>query len=169
MNRPYTVRYYRQLVEEIRRAMPLASIGSDIIVGFPGETDAEFEEMRQVVDTLPLTYLHVFPYSDRPGTVAAGLSSKVDGIAIRERARQMRAIGDRMAREFRRTVLGRSLRGLTVDDGSAAVTENYLKVRLSEPRPRNEWVQITIDTSEPIVTGTVQESCAGSAGPGLRT
>jgi threonylcarbamoyladenosine tRNA methylthiotransferase MtaB len=154
MNRPYTVDYYRRLVENIRRALPLASIGSDIIVGFPGETEAEFAEMRQVVSIMPLTYLHVFPYSDRPGTVAAGLSSKVDGSAIRERARQIRAIGDCMAREFRRTVLGRSLRGLTVDDGSAVVTENYLKVRLSEPKPRNEWVQVRIDASEPIVAGT---------------
>jgi threonylcarbamoyladenosine tRNA methylthiotransferase MtaB len=155
MRRPYTVAYYRSLVERIRTAMPDASIGSDIIVGFPGETGAQFVEMEALLERLPLTYLHVFPYSDRPGTAAANLQPKVDGVAIRQRAREIRAIGERMAHNFRQSQVGKTRRALTVDDGSTAVTENYLKVRLTDLRQRNEWVRIRIDNAEPAVIGTV--------------
>jgi threonylcarbamoyladenosine tRNA methylthiotransferase MtaB len=147
MDRPYTVSYYRRLVGRIRTAIPHASIGSDIIVGFPGEDDTHFADMRAVLDGLPLTYLHVFPYSDRPGTKAAGLRPKVDGAAIRERARAVREIGERKASAFRRSQIGRTLRALTVDDGRSVVTDNYLKLRLEESRQRNEWVQVRV-TSE---------------------
>lgn len=147
MERPYTVSYYRRLLERIRAAIPHASIGSDIIVGFPGEDSVHFADMRAVLDDLPLTYLHVFPYSDRPGTKAAGLKPKVDGAAIRERAREVREIGERKASAFRRSQIGRTLRALTVDDGRSVVTSNYLKLRLEEPQQRNEWVHVRV-TSE---------------------
>jgi threonylcarbamoyladenosine tRNA methylthiotransferase MtaB len=155
MQRPYTAADYRILVERIRSEMPDASIGSDIIVGFPGETEVQFLEMQMLLESLPLTYLHVFPYSDRPGTAAAALHPKVDGVAVRQRARDIRAIGERMASNFRKSQIGKTKRALTVDDGSAAVTGNYLKVRLSNPRQRNEWVRVRIDAAEPAVNGTV--------------
>ena len=148
MRRPYTVAYYRGLIEGIRRLIPDASIGSDIIVGFPGETEAQFDEMRSVLDQLPLTHLHVFPYSDRPGTAAARLHPKVDGRAIRERGREVREISARMTRRFRQSQVGRSMRALTVDDGRSAVTGNYLKVRLTEPRRRNEWITVRVPDGE---------------------
>ena len=148
MRRPYTVAYYRGLIEGIRRLIPDASIGSDIIVGFPGETEAQFDEMRSVLDQLPLTHLHVFPYSDRPGTAAARLHPKVDGRAIRERGREVREISARMTRRFRQSQVGRSMRALTVDDGHSAVTGNYLKVRLTEPRRRNEWITVRVPDGE---------------------
>jgi threonylcarbamoyladenosine tRNA methylthiotransferase MtaB len=144
MRRPYTVAYYRGLIEGIRRLIPDASIGSDIIVGFPGETDAQFNEMRALLDQLPLTHLHVFPYSDRPGTVASRLYPKVDGCTIRERGRAVREISERMARLFRQSQIGKTMRALTVDDGCSAVTANFLKLRLPEGRPRNEWVNVTV-------------------------
>ena len=148
MRRPYTVAFYRDLVERIRATMLDASIGSDIIVGFPGETSAQFDEMRRVLEQLPLTHLHVFPYSDRPGTIAARLQPKVDGREIRERARAVRAIGERMARRFRQSQIGRTVRALTVDDGRSVVTENYLKLRLAEPRRRNEWVRVRVKSEQ---------------------
>jgi len=151
MRRPYTVSYYRDLIERIRRARPHAAIGSDIIVGFPGETPDHFDQMRRVLEALPLTHLHVFPYSDRPGTDASRRHPKVDGRDIRERAREIRAIGERLAARFRASQVGRTLRALTVDDGRSAVTGNYLKVRLSEGRGRNEWVQIAVRGGEPLV------------------
>jgi threonylcarbamoyladenosine tRNA methylthiotransferase MtaB len=144
MRRPYTVRYYRSLVDRIRTALPHASIGSDIIVGFPGETAAHFNEMRMVIEKLPLTHLHVFPYSDRPGTDASRMFPKVDGRDVRERGREVRAIGERMARRFKASQAGRTIRALTVDDGQSVVTDNYLKLRLDVRQPRNEWVHVRV-------------------------
>ena len=145
MCRPYTANAYRQLVERIRRLMSHASIGSDIIVGFPGETAAEFDRTESLLRDLPLTHVHVFPYSDRPGTVASTQPDKVDGATIRERGQRLRAIGQELSSRFRRSQAGTIRRALTVDDGRAAVTDNYLKVRLDHQRPRNQWVEIRID------------------------
>jgi threonylcarbamoyladenosine tRNA methylthiotransferase MtaB len=150
MRRPYTAGQYERLVNGIRDRVPHASIGSDIIVGFPGETDAHFEEMRGILTTLPMTHLHVFPYSDRPGTEASSMSGKVDGITIRARGREIREIGNEMTRRFRRMQVGSATRALTVDDGWSAVTPNYLKVTLDAQRPRNQWVQVRIDGGEPL-------------------
>jgi threonylcarbamoyladenosine tRNA methylthiotransferase MtaB len=148
MRRPYTVAFYRDLIDRIRCVLPDAAIGSDIIVGFPGETARHFEEMHRVLTALPLAYLHVFPYSDRPGTEAARLPSRVDGREIRDRAREIRAIGERMARTFRQSQVGRTLQAITVDDGRAAVTGNYLKLRLEERRARNQWVYVTVQSDD---------------------
>lgn len=145
MRRPYAVAQYRQLVERIHRVMPHASIGSDVIVGFPGETSAEFDQTVSLLGALPLTHLHVFPYSDRPGTEASSLRDKVDGVTIRERGQRVRAIGSEMSSRFRRSHTGTVRRALTVDDGWSAVTDNYLKVRLDEQHPRNRWIDARID------------------------
>ena len=145
MRRPYTVSYYRRLIERVRTALPHAAIGSDIIVGFPGEAAVHVAEMRTALADLPLTHLHVFPYSDRPGTAAARLQPKVDGGEIRERGCQVRAMGERMAQRFRESQVGCTLRGLTVDDGGSVVTGNYLKLRLDVRRARNEWVRVRVE------------------------
>jgi threonylcarbamoyladenosine tRNA methylthiotransferase MtaB len=144
MRRPYTASYYRDLVARIRRAMPHAAIGSDVIVGFPGETETQFRRSCDLLDRLPLTHLHVFPYSDRPGTDATAMQPKVDGTAIRERGREIRAIGARLSDRFRRSQAGTIRRALTVDDGWSAVTDNYFKVRLAEHHARNEWIDVRV-------------------------
>ena len=87
MRRPYTSEYYRRLVSDVRDRLPDAAIGSDMIVGFPGETEADADLNLAYLDESPLTYLHVFPYSDRPGTDATGMAGKVPGPVIRERGR----------------------------------------------------------------------------------
>jgi threonylcarbamoyladenosine tRNA methylthiotransferase MtaB len=145
MRRPYSVAYFEGLVGSIREAMPHASIGSDLIVGFPGEDASQHADTCVLLERLPLTHLHVFPYSDRPGTDAAAMPGKVEGCDIRERGRAIRAIGARMAASFRSAQAGRVRRALVVDDGCSAVTDNYLKVRLPQPRRRNEWVDAVID------------------------
>jgi len=157
MRRPYTVSYYRGLVDRIKTALPHASVGSDIIVGFPGETAAHFTEMRTVLEDLPLTHLHVFPYSDRPGTEASRIYPKVDGIEVRERGRDVRAIGDRMMRRFKASQVGRTLRALTVDDGRSVVTENYLKLGLDAPRPRNERIDVRVEGGDPLVARAISQ------------
>jgi threonylcarbamoyladenosine tRNA methylthiotransferase MtaB len=145
MRRPYSSAYYSGLVERIRMTLPHAAIGSDIIVGFPGETEAHFGDMSRLLEALPLTHLHVFPYSDRPGTEASRMCPKVDGRAVRERGRAVREIGERMSRRFKASQAGRTLRALTVDDGQSVVTGNYLKLRLDARRTRNEWVDVRVE------------------------
>ena len=156
MRRPYTVSFYRSLVDRIKAVLPHASVGSDIIVGFPGETSSHFVEMRSVLEQLPLTHLHVFPYSERPGTAASRLLPKVDGRRIRERGRETRAIGERMSREFLESQVGRTLRGLSVDDGRTIVTGNYLKLRLDQRQPRNEWVRVRVEPARQAAVTRIQ-------------
>jgi threonylcarbamoyladenosine tRNA methylthiotransferase MtaB len=144
MRRPYTIEYYRALVDAIRSSIPHASIGSDIIVGFPGETDDDFGELSSYLQSSPLTHVHVFPYSDRPGTAASTRRDKIPGAIVRERARVIREIGHRLAAAFRASQVGSVHRGLTLEDGSLVVTGNYLKVRIPPGRTRNEWVRVRI-------------------------
>ena len=150
MGRPYTIDYYRGLVDAIRTRIPHASIGSDIIVGFPGETNDEFGELRAYLESSPLTHLHVFPYSDRPGTRATRCMEKVHGSIVRERTRAVRDIGQRLTVAFRESQIGTVHRGLTLEDGSLVVTGNYLKVRIPPGLARNEWVGVRITAA----TGT---------------
>jgi threonylcarbamoyladenosine tRNA methylthiotransferase MtaB len=144
MRRPYTIEYYGNLVDRIRTQMPNASIGSDIIVGFPGETDQDFECLAAYLLQSPLTHLHVFPYSDRPGTAAAALPSKVHGSVVRERGIRLRTISQQLSTRFRRAQIGAVHRALTLDDGSVAVTGNYLKLRIPPGRARNEWIEVRV-------------------------
>jgi threonylcarbamoyladenosine tRNA methylthiotransferase MtaB len=144
MRRPYTIAYYSTLVDRIRTGIPQASIGSDVIVGFPGETDQDFECLADYLDGSPLTHLHVFPYSDRPGTSAAALPDKVHGSIVRERANRLRAISQRLSSRFRLAQIGTVHRALTLDDGTLAVTGNYLKVKIPVGRTRNEWIDVRV-------------------------
>jgi len=144
MSRPYTIAYYDGLVDFIRGRIPHASIGSDVIVGFPGETDNDFEQLLAYLERSPLTHVHVFPYSDRPGTAATSMSGKVPGAVVRERGRRVREVAARLAERFRQSPIGTVRPGLTLDDGSSVVTDNYLKLRIPAGRPRNERVRVLI-------------------------
>jgi threonylcarbamoyladenosine tRNA methylthiotransferase MtaB len=155
MRRPYTLAYYRRLVERIRSEMPHASIGSDVIVGFPGETDDDFARLESYLASSPLTHLHVFPYSDRPGTEAALHPSKVHGGVVRERAGVLRSIGHELNRHFHRSQNGTVRPGLTIEDGSVVVTDNYLKVKIPQGLLRNEWVKVNVTVDGDRLTGTL--------------
>jgi threonylcarbamoyladenosine tRNA methylthiotransferase MtaB len=144
MRRPYTLDYYRRLVDDIVTRLPHASIGSDVIAGFPGETDEDFVRNVEYLTASPLSHLHVFPYSDRPGTEAAAMNGKVDGRTTRERGAELRRIGAELSRRFREAQIGTLRPGLTLDDGTVAVTDNYLKVRIPAGRRRNERVVVRI-------------------------
>jgi len=150
MRRPYRAGDFRGVAANIHARLPNAAIGTDVIVGFPGETDPDFAATVSVLESLPLAYAHVFPYSDRPGTAASALTAKVDGNVIRDRARVVRDIAARKSAEFRRNQVGRAMKALTVDDGASVVTGNYLKVRISNPQPRNSWVTVTIANADPL-------------------
>jgi threonylcarbamoyladenosine tRNA methylthiotransferase MtaB len=155
MRRPYTLDYYRRLVDSIAERMPSASIGSDMIAGFPGESAQDFRANLDYLPGSPLTHLHVFPYSDRPGTAATAMPGKVDGIAVRERGSALRAIGSELARRFRQAQVGAVRRALTLEDGSLVVTDNYLKVRIAPGLARNERVSVRIDEAGETLYGSV--------------
>jgi threonylcarbamoyladenosine tRNA methylthiotransferase MtaB len=144
MRRPYTIEYYAALVDDIRRRIPHASIGSDAIVGFPGERDEDFEMFANYLERSPLTHVHVFPYSDRPGTEATSIPGKVAGPVVRERGRRIREIAQRLSDRFRQSQLGSFRPALTVDDGTAVVTDNYLKLRIAAGHARNEHVRVQV-------------------------
>jgi threonylcarbamoyladenosine tRNA methylthiotransferase MtaB len=144
MRRPYTLAQYAARVDAIRSRAPHAAIGSDVIVGFPGETDEEFDATLRYLRQSPLTHLHVFCYSDRPGTEASRLPGKVHGAVVRHRASRLRAVSHGLAEAFRGSQTGTARRALTLEDGTLAVTDNYLKVRIPPGRGRNEWVDVRL-------------------------
>lgn len=144
MRRPYALDCYRRLVDGIRARLPHASIGSDMIAGFPGETAADFAANLDYLPSSPLTYLHVFPYSDRPGTDASKMNGKVPGAVVRERGLQLRDIGVGLSRRFRDSQIGSVRPGLTLEDGALVVTDNYLKVRIAPGLGRNASVRVRL-------------------------
>jgi threonylcarbamoyladenosine tRNA methylthiotransferase MtaB len=156
MRRPYTSTYYHRLVHRLRNVIPCASIGTDIIVGFPGETDDDFETLAAYLRDSPVTHVHVFPYSDRPGTVAASLPGKVHGSIVRERAATIRNVGRELNRRFHREQDGSIRPGLTIEDGTLVVTDNYLKVRIPAGLPRNEWVRVAVRLAGDQLVGNLQ-------------
>ena len=107
MRRPYTTATYRRVVDRLAAAHPRLGLGADVIVGFPGETEADFAATLALVEALPLSYLHVFPYSVRPGTAAAGLPGRVDVRTVAARARRLRELDTARRRAFREAMVGR--------------------------------------------------------------
>jgi threonylcarbamoyladenosine tRNA methylthiotransferase MtaB len=151
MHRKYRPWHYREKIEKIRGAMPDAAIGADVMVGFPGETDAEFEETRQSVEELPFTYLHVFTYSARPGTPAAGMAKQVPVQLARERNRILRELAAGKKQIFLESFVGCTVEAITLSkDGDAArefteaLTDNYLSVLVPEKIEPNQWVRARV-------------------------
>ena len=144
MKRPYTREYYEALVDTIRQRLPHAAIGSDLIAGFPGEREEDFDQLTSYLERSPLTHLHVFPYSDRPGTVASALPGKIHGNVIKTRSQRLREISRALANRFRAAQQGTARPALTIEDGSIAVTDNYFRVAAPPGHERNEWVTVSL-------------------------
>lgn len=132
MNRGYDTGLFREVVESLAAAMPDICIGSDVIAGFPGETDEEFEETCRLIESLPLAYLHVFPFSQRPGTPAAAMTPQINPRLIKERAERLRVISDRKKCDYAAGFIGRELKVLVQRDegGRRGLSRNYLQVSL---------------------------------------
>ena len=144
MHRKYRPRHYADRVRKARALMPDAAIGADAMVGFPGETDSDFEDSRRFIDSLPFTYLHVFTYSERPGTPAAEDPDSVPMPVRKERNRVLRELAAAKNREFRERMVGRTLSAVTLHDTGTALTDNYLRVELAGYREPNELVDLRI-------------------------
>ena len=161
MRRPYTLEQYRRLLDGIHERLPYASIGTDMIVGFPGESDRDFAANLDYLPVSPLTHVHVFPYSDRPGTDASRMDGKVHGALIRDRGNELRRIGAELSARFRASQKGAVRPGLTLEDGTLVVTDNYIKVRIPPGIPRNTRVLVRIGDGCATVASMPVESAAG--------
>ena len=178
MHRWYRAEHYARRVQLIRDRLPDAAIGADVIAGFPGETDEEHSSTVAFIESLPFTYLHVFSFSKRPGTAAAALSGEIPASVIKNRARELRALGEKQSAAFRREQIGKRLRVLTLRSASdedapsekldaeatpetqytPALSSNYLRVRVPGTWPANHWVDTRISSSEGgVLMGTPEE------------
>jgi threonylcarbamoyladenosine tRNA methylthiotransferase MtaB len=169
MHRWYRAEHYARRAHLIREHLPHAAIGADVIAGFPGETGEDHSTTLAFIESLPLTYLHVFSFSKRPGTQAAALVNEVPSAVIKNRARELRALGEKKSAAFRTQQIGGELRVLTLRsaNGSAnhlasdesarqtdenvagkesgytpALSANYLRVRLRGHWPANQWMNV---------------------------
>ncbi len=141
MRRRYRARHYATRVQLARRLMPMAAIGADVMVGFPGESEADFEATRSFVDAMPFTYLHVFSYSIRGGTEAAHFANQVPKVEKRRRSRVLRELAASKNLKFRQQCKGARFSAVTVSsspNGTRVVTDNYIDLDLPgahiEPR-----------------------------------
>ncbi len=144
MHRKYRPRHYEDRIRRARALMPDAAIGADVMVGFPGETEDEFRESVDFIAAMPLTYLHVFTYSERPGTKAADMPGAVPIEVRRERNRILHDLGARKNRDFRQGLLGRRFAALTLSEGTTALTTNFVRVELQRPRAPREWIEVEL-------------------------
>jgi threonylcarbamoyladenosine tRNA methylthiotransferase MtaB len=155
MRRPHTADDFRRLVERLVEAVPGIAIGTDVIVGFPGEGDAEFDRTYRLLDRLPIAYLHVFNYSQRKGTVAASMPNQVPKDVRTARSAALRGLSDAKWRAFRQTQVGQSFAAVVLEGRDVrigrfdALTDNYITIRVEHAEER---VGRTVDLSIEAVT-----------------
>jgi threonylcarbamoyladenosine tRNA methylthiotransferase MtaB len=159
MRRRYTTRHYAEVVECIRRTIPDCGIGVDVIVGFPGETGADFESTQQFIDKLPVSYLHVFTYSARPQTLAASFAGQVEPKVRFRRNEVLRLLGQKKKRAFYESMTGKVADVLAeadvVGDLRYGFTSNYVRVAMSASlTSENAIVPV-------LLTGIDNDVCCG--------
>jgi len=163
MHRWYRAEHYARRAELVREWLPDAAIGADVIAGFPGESEDDHRATLALIGRMPLTYLHVFSFSARPGTPAAGMRGQVSGVVGARRARELRALGEEKKSSFRAAQAGRAMRVLTLNRGgqdasgpwTRALSGNYLDVRVAGRRPANQFVDVQItEVADALLEGT---------------
>ncbi len=188
MHRKYRPWHYREKIEKIRAALPTAAIGADVMVGFPGETAAEFESTRRMIEELPFTYLHVFTYSARPGTPAAAMPNQVPIHFARERNKILRDLAAEKKQAFIRNFIGKEIEAITLRGNEAdscgactpldklragyareasteCLTDNYQKLFLKGRHAPNQWLTVHAHAvAEGALIGSVIEIAEPSPG-----
>lgn len=148
MYRRYRPWHYAEKLSQIRVLLPEAAIGGDVMVGFPGETDALFQESYEFIGAQPLTYLHLFPFSPRPGTPAAELHryKAVPAKAVHDRMEALRQLAAQKNKAFRESFLNRELDVITLKGSDPATTpalsDNFIKVEVAAVLPPNQALQV---------------------------
>ena len=164
MRRPYTGSFFKDLVLKIHELIPDAAIGVDILIGFPGETEEAFENTYSIIRQLPVTYLHIFPFSARSGTPAGGYPDKIPAKIIKARCRKMYELGNVKKREFYKKNIGKEVEVLVENKRDRltgclkGMTSNYLPVLLSgEDDMKNTIVKAGIEkvNSDNSIFGTI--------------
>lgn len=152
MKRPYTSATFEKVINNIHEVLPDAGIGVDTLIGFPGEDDAAFENTYKLMEKLPITYLHVFPFSPRKGTPAFHFKSKVPSDVIKERCARMRELDKQKRMNFIMRQMGKPLEALvqnTPDKKTGlleAITSNYLSVLIENREEyKGKIVNLTYD------------------------
>jgi threonylcarbamoyladenosine tRNA methylthiotransferase MtaB len=164
MHRRYRPWHYAEKLRLIRESMPDAGVGADVMVGFPGESEALFEESFDFIAAQPFTYLHLFPFSPRPNTSAWQLAQEhpVPPQAVAERMARLRALMTARNRRFRESFLGRELPAVTLHaapgEPTLALADNFLEVRLEARQPSNQKVRV-------VVTGLTETGLTGQLAP----
>jgi threonylcarbamoyladenosine tRNA methylthiotransferase MtaB len=156
MRRPYNTNIYQALLERLSRAIPDLGLGADVIVGFPGETEADFRETVRLIEALPFSYLHVFSYSDRNGTEAVRLPDHLSPRVVAQRSKTLRALSKAKNLAFRQRLLGRKLEVLVLETREKAtglltgLTGNYANVLFDGPDDwLGQFVNVTITDVQP--------------------
>ncbi len=150
MNRHYTTDFFASLLEKIHHLSPDAAIGLDVITGFPGESDSQFDHTCQLLEQLPFSHLHVFPFSKRVGTPAADMVGQVSGTVIKERAALLRDIGASKNQNFSQRFIDSQLKlvmeGGEIDGWRKGLSENYLPVWVpADSTQQGELCTVAID------------------------
>ena len=151
MDRPYTPEEYVQKIKKIQSYFPDAGLGTDVMVGFPGETDDQFQETYRLIESLPFSYLHVFPYSRRPGTFAADLPGQIQSAIRRRRAKALKKLGMGKRRQFMEKWRGREvtvlLESKNRDGWMSGLTSEYLRVEVPyDASLVNQFVNVEVTT-----------------------
>jgi threonylcarbamoyladenosine tRNA methylthiotransferase MtaB len=165
MGRRYTVDYFRELVARVSVTIPDAFIGADVIAGFPGETDAEFKETIRVLEELPFSDLHIFPFSSRPGTRAAGMTGQLPPHLIKKRAARLRDIAEQKKKDFLGRSIGSKLNVLVQGYDSHTglcngLSRNYLMVTFpgEEAFINREWGVTILGNDADSCTGIIKKN-----------
>ncbi len=165
MDRQYTAEAYRELVETLAEAAPGIAIGADVMVGFPGEGEREFENTCRFIEGLPLTHLHVFSFSRRPGTKAASMPHQVPEVVKKKRNEVVRQIGSRKNLSFREGQKGHLIEA-AVEKGAgmgrcSGITDNYIRVVIEQVENSNDQGLVMIriiDTDQDSTIGCICET-----------
>ena len=143
MRRGYSASEFEEKVLQIVERRPITAIGTDVIAGFPTEGDKEFNETLELVKRLPLAYMHIFPYSDRPFAKASEMKPKVPPAVIKERVEILKKVDEEKRKRFREKMRGKTVRALVLSGGEL-LTENYLTLKSDKPYRRGEIVRVSL-------------------------
>ena len=158
MRRPYTTARFRTLLRHIKDELPDVGLGTDVLIGFPGETEHDFEETCAFIESLPLTYLHIFPFSPREGTEAYSLPDRIPSHVMKHRLEKALELSRSKNLSFRRSYIGKVLPALTLAKEeelgtSLVLTSNYIHARVAGTSvPPNRLVNVRIEDAQPNAT-----------------
>ena len=154
MNRKYDIETYMEIINNIKKVRPSINITTDFIVGFPTETNEDFEESLEIARKIKFGKIHVFPYSKRDGTAAAKMKNVVTEEDKKNRAHKLLALSDECEKEYLKEFIGKTMEILTEEEKDGytyGYTTNYLRVKVDQSMPHNKLVEVKITGLDDLV------------------